>query len=161
MGTHADCSKSEYCGAWPSEPQRCFVDAVCGNARGGTPIDEGQCPPIDGTQFGPPFYLWPVVLGLLVFSAVLVCWQPKEDVFLDKVCIHQTDLHKKQQGIDGLGGFLHYSGRMIIFWDRTYFKRLWCVFELAAYLHMKGATAKISVVPIIRGYVTVAAIFLN
>jgi hypothetical protein len=105
--------------------------------------------------------LWPVLLGLLVFSAVLVCWQPKEDVFLDKVCIHQTDLHKKQQGIDGLGGFLHHSDRMIIFWDRSYFKRLWCVFELAAYLYMKGESAKISVVPIIRGYVTVAAIFLN
>jgi hypothetical protein len=81
----------------------------------------------------------------------LVLWQARSLIFLDKVCIHQTDPVKKRKGIDGLGGFLRCSSQMVIFWDGTYFDRLWCTFELAAFTYLNGKVADIPFVPVMRG----------
>lgn len=61
-------------------------------------------------------------------------------VFLDKCCIEQVDLHKKMKGIASLGGFLHYSKGLAVLWDKDYFERLWCVYELAARVHVVGVS---------------------
>jgi len=55
-------------------------------------------------------------------------------VFLDKVCIHQTDPAIKAKGIKGLPAFLQSSRAMVILYSDAYLTRLWTVYELASYL---------------------------
>lgn len=107
---------------------------------------------LDGTM---PFGYWPLFAGGFAYLAALVLWQPRDLVFLDKVCIHQTDTAKKQRGIDGLGGFLRSSREIMLLWDATYFTRLWCTFELAAFTYLHGPQARIRVFPSLRGYVII------
>ena len=53
-------------------------------------------------------------------------------MFLDKVCIHQTDPQRKAAGIQAIDQFLVRSKKMLICYNDDYFERLWCCFELAA-----------------------------
>lgn len=55
-------------------------------------------------------------------------------LFVDRLCIHQTDHNKRRAGIEALGGFLNVSRRMLILWSPGYFHRLWCCLEVAAFL---------------------------
>lgn len=79
-------------------------------------------------------------------------------VFLDKTCIHQTDAHRKQVGIESLGAFLHMSKSMIIIYSDTYLRKLWTVYELASSL-MIHPDGEIVVIPIglpmllLRGFI--------
>lgn len=58
----------------------------------------------------------------------------RQTVFLDKTCIHQTDLVKKASGIESLGAFLQRSSGMLIIYADTYLRKIWTVYELAAFL---------------------------
>ena len=84
-------------------------------------------------------------LGVLVFFFALRAGNrlsPEERYFfLDKCCIHQTDVAKMHDGIAGLGRLILSSKRLAIFWDRSYFTRLWCVYELAIFLGSGSHTA--------------------
>ena len=71
------------------------------------------------------------VCGLTGFVCVVVLWRPSELVFLDKVCISQSDSTRKKHGIKSIGAILKASQRMVVLWDPTWARRLWCVFELA------------------------------
>jgi hypothetical protein len=108
-----------------------------------------------------PFMFWPLLVGCFSYLLVLFIWQPQTRVFLDKICIHQTDITKKRHGIDSLGGFLRRSEEMLLLWDSTYFSRLWCTFELAAYLWIHGGPHGVRVVPIVRGYFVLIAVLVN
>ncbi|CAE7837753.1 unnamed protein product [Symbiodinium sp. CCMP2592] len=55
-------------------------------------------------------------------------------VFLDRLCIAQHDEDLKQAGILGIAGFLSSSRKLIILWSPQYCSRLWCTFELGAFL---------------------------
>ena len=44
--------------------------------------------------------------------------------FLDKCCIHQTDLKLKLQGIARLDEFIFHSSEMLVLYDQDYFERL-------------------------------------
>lgn len=160
---HSDCGSGQYCARSSITGLRCMHEAFCcGAGSGGLQSIDGQCPlDCNSTYRTAPFHLWPLILGACCFIGLIFLWQPSEHVFLDKVCIHQTDLIRKQRGIDGLGGFLYNSNRMTIFWDASYFSRLWCVFEIAAFIYLHGPKAKIEIVPITRGYVIVAGILIN
>ncbi|CAE7638442.1 unnamed protein product [Symbiodinium sp. CCMP2592] len=72
-------------------------------------------------------------------------WSPT--VWLDRFCIHQTDLERKQQQIVSLPVFVARSSRMLLLWDDTYFDRLWCHLELATFACYGGAE-KVDVVPL-------------
>lgn len=87
-----------------------------------------------------PNYKMPVVkicqpVGLVVFLLVLFFGHhltPERRVFLDKICIHQTDPIRKAQGIAAIDVFIHRSHSMFILYNDDYFERLWCCFELGA-----------------------------
>jgi len=55
----------------------------------------------------------------------------KYTIFLDKVCISQTDPEARQAGIWALDQSLLRSRTMLLCYDDDYFERLWCTFELA------------------------------
>eukprot|EP00931_Biecheleriopsis_adriatica_P043538 TRINITY_DN24893_c0_g1_i1.p1 TRINITY_DN24893_c0_g1~~TRINITY_DN24893_c0_g1_i1.p1 ORF type:complete len:636 (-),score=90.99 TRINITY_DN24893_c0_g1_i1:210-2006(-) len=159
--SHDDCGVGSYCSFSNFTGHRCFDETTCCDGPSSSPSIDGICPSGCDNPIMPQMHVWPLIFGIACFTLMLLFWQPVEYVFLDKVCIHQTDSEKKQKGIDGLGGFLHNSNVMSIFWDTTYFTRLWCVFEMAAFLHLNGEKAEetIEVVPIIRGFVIVVSIF--
>lgn len=81
--------------------------------------------------------------------AVTIPWF-RTKIFLDKVCIHQTDMKKKERGIKSIGALLQKSNEMLLIWDSSYFTRLWCVYELSAFRKSKP-TANIHVVPVRLG----------
>eukprot|EP00929_Paragymnodinium_shiwhaense_P021310 TRINITY_DN13933_c0_g1_i2.p1 TRINITY_DN13933_c0_g1~~TRINITY_DN13933_c0_g1_i2.p1 ORF type:complete len:606 (+),score=54.03 TRINITY_DN13933_c0_g1_i2:183-2000(+) len=100
------------------------------------------------------------LLTPLVYFALLFHWQTIRDrllrkilptkplVFLDKLCINQDNEEQKQQGILGLATFLKKSNRMLILWSPRYLTRLWCTFELAAWLSLGKEPSAIVFLPI-------------
>ncbi|CAE7323472.1 unnamed protein product [Symbiodinium sp. CCMP2456] len=85
---------------------------------------------------------WCVLSGTLVTVLTFFLWQPQKRVFFDRICINQNDPELKFAGALSIGGILKNSRSMLVCWDETYFQRLWCVFELAAFLrsHDERAT---------------------
>mmetsp|Transcript_56846 Transcript_56846/g.122946 ORF Transcript_56846/g.122946 Transcript_56846/m.122946 type:complete len:554 (-) Transcript_56846:106-1767(-) len=81
---------------------------------------------------------WAMLLGQIGFFPVLLLWQSKEKIFLDKACISQMDAMQKKKGIESIGAILGLSRDLLVLWDPGYVKRLWCVFELAAYVKARG-----------------------
>ena len=67
-------------------------------------------------------------------------------VFVDKLCISQTDEALKNEGIRGLAGFLNQARRLVILWSPRYFTRLWCVYEIASWLHLGKGLDSVSLV---------------
>eukprot|EP00930_Biecheleria_cincta_P076123 TRINITY_DN6332_c0_g1_i1.p1 TRINITY_DN6332_c0_g1~~TRINITY_DN6332_c0_g1_i1.p1 ORF type:complete len:593 (+),score=73.61 TRINITY_DN6332_c0_g1_i1:55-1833(+) len=107
----------------------------------------GILPPLLVTEIVDSTYsysAWSLLAGILISSAVFILWRPGQTVFLDKVCIHQTDAKLKVDGITSIGGFLNNSSSMLVLWDSSYISRLWCIFELAAFLQNVKVTASSS-----------------
>mmetsp|Transcript_9301 Transcript_9301/g.21848 ORF Transcript_9301/g.21848 Transcript_9301/m.21848 type:complete len:536 (-) Transcript_9301:187-1794(-) len=110
-----------------------------------------------GADFDPGIRPWCQVIGSVVFIATLLTWHhvvaalrigPR--IFLDKVCIHQTDSALKLKGIKSIGAILANSKMMLVTWDRTYFERLWCTYEMSAF--RKGnPQGKITILPVVLG----------
>ncbi|CAJ1366499.1 unnamed protein product [Effrenium voratum] len=74
-------------------------------------------------------------------------------IFLDRICIHQSDPRLKMEGVMSIGAFLKRSERMLVLWDASYMQRLWCVFEVAAFLKSRSADqeAHLQIVPVHMG----------
>eukprot|EP00439_Symbiodinium_sp_Y106_P049659 s294_g6.t1 len=79
-------------------------------------------------------HLWAMLAGLLMSCVTFCLWRPRRDVFLDKLCIHQTDDKLKVEGVINMCAFLKHSESMLVCWERTYAHRLWCILEVAAFL---------------------------
>ncbi|CAE7432222.1 unnamed protein product [Symbiodinium sp. CCMP2592] len=67
----------------------------------------------------------------------MLFWQPCQRIFLDVLCIDQIDQRRKSLGIFNMGAFLKSSDSLLVLWDPTYTSRLWCIFELSAFLRSK------------------------
>eukprot|EP00931_Biecheleriopsis_adriatica_P109372 TRINITY_DN8362_c0_g1_i1.p1 TRINITY_DN8362_c0_g1~~TRINITY_DN8362_c0_g1_i1.p1 ORF type:complete len:584 (+),score=114.38 TRINITY_DN8362_c0_g1_i1:95-1846(+) len=92
-----------------------------------------------GSVFPTCFLLIPLLAGFIFLSLSpllfdLLGWGPV--VFLDAVCINQSDEQQKLAGITGLQGVLSASQELHIILTPSYLSRLWCVFEVAAFLHL-------------------------
>ncbi|CAE7383334.1 unnamed protein product [Symbiodinium sp. CCMP2456] len=99
--------------------------------------------------FGP----WGICLGMLIALVCLAFSERREELFLDVLCIHQTDQRLKSEGLLNICAFLKNSDSMLVLWDPTYVERLWCVFELAAFLKSResGTATKLFIRPTILG----------
>ena len=96
-----------------------------------------------------PRYLgaWCSTLGILVCVLILCFRRPRDVIFLDRLCINQYDEREKTLGVMSLGACLKHSKRIMILWDDTFCHRLWCLFELAAFLKTHDST-ELLVVPL-------------
>ena len=68
-------------------------------------------------------------------------------LWLDKLCVDQSNMEMKRQQINCLPVFVARSSKMLILWDDTYFDRLWCNLELATFAHYAG-TEKVDLLPL-------------
>ena len=81
-------------------------------------------------------------------------------IFLDRACICQTDAEKKRSGIAALGTIVAKSDILLSCQSRDYFDRLWCCYEIAIFLKLRGA-AKINCVPLALPPLIIVAIILT
>jgi len=102
------------------------------------------------------------ILGSITFLVMMMSWhhilafiRRKPTMFLDKVCIHQTDAELKVRGIKSIGAVLANSKVLLVTWDESYFQRLWCTYEISAFKHA-SPQGKISVLPVALGEFAVA-----
>ena len=69
----------------------------------------------------------------LTFAFGHLVFRRGETAFLDIACIDQCDATTKAAGINSLGALLDRSRRMVVLLDEHNMKRMWCVFEVAAF----------------------------
>ncbi|CAE7411217.1 UGT80B1 [Symbiodinium natans] len=107
-----------------------------------------------GSGVLPFFYLgWCCTTGALTYTLVMVFWRSRQLVFVDRICISQSDEELKGEALISLGAFLKCADSMLVLWDPTYVERLWCVFELAAFLHsrQRGMKPDLTIRPTVLG----------
>ncbi|CAK9074568.1 unnamed protein product [Durusdinium trenchii] len=93
---------------------------------------------------------------MLMTVVTFIVWRSKSRIFVDILCMEQHnpklkagtshlthrygtsegELFKEDpaEGLLNIGGILKHSESLHVFWDHTWISRLWCVFELAAFL---------------------------
>jgi len=90
------------------------------------------------------------LLGVCVFYSVLffygeiVTMLPKKlsaplftvrsRIFLDKTCIHQTNMDLKRQGIEALGAYIYYSANLVVLYSDVYLRKMWTLYELGTFV---------------------------
>eukprot|EP00929_Paragymnodinium_shiwhaense_P028780 TRINITY_DN16612_c1_g1_i1.p1 TRINITY_DN16612_c1_g1~~TRINITY_DN16612_c1_g1_i1.p1 ORF type:complete len:668 (-),score=17.09 TRINITY_DN16612_c1_g1_i1:64-2067(-) len=96
-----------------------------------------------------------VVVGPFVFLVLFFHWHMIRAVcgharmlFVDKLCIAQNDEAMKRAGVHGLAAFLKHSERLVVLWSPTYFSRLWCTYELAAWFRYERPLSSVLFVPV-------------
>lgn len=84
------------------------------------------------------FFPWAFILGYTTFFLILATWQNvlarfrTTHYFLDKFCVHQTDLQLKHAGVASFAAFVSMSDCLLLLWSPMYFQRLWCFLEISA-----------------------------
>ena len=103
---------------------------------------------------------WCTPAGVLGHYAGLLLVARRKLVFLDVACIDQTHSLRKAEGLVSMGAFLNQSKRMLVLFHKSFTLRLWCVFELAAFLHSQRARkTELVVYPVSVGVVALVAHF--
>eukprot|EP00913_Durusdinium_trenchii_P033432 g31300.t1 len=80
------------------------------------------------------FSYWCTMTGSIVSFLTFIFWRPHQLVFFDRMCIPENDSQLKAEAIYSLAGILNNSSSMLVLWDASWSERLWCLFELAAFL---------------------------
>ena len=82
-------------------------------------------------QEGEPGYpvapYWGKAVGLFSYAILLFLWQPRKTIFLDILCINQYDNAMKAAALFSMPAFLKASDSLLVLWDPSYTKRLWCL----------------------------------
>ncbi|CAJ1408424.1 unnamed protein product [Effrenium voratum] len=83
---------------------------------------------------------WSMLAGVTFSSLTFLLWQSRRRVFLDRICIHQTNERLKLEGTMNLAALLKHSRSLLVCWDPSYMLRMWCTVELAVFLkcHAQG-----------------------
>ena len=108
------------------------------------------------------FAPWGTCVGMLMMSLVFISMRNFDPVFLDRICIHQTDPRKKFEGVINICAFLKNSESLLVLWDASYVERLWCLVELSAYMKSCDDGAKkmnLVIKPTILGPSSILACF--
>ena len=71
--------------------------------------------------------VWALVVGTVIYLLLLFAGRPRERVFLDIVCIDQKDRARKRGGTRSILAFIKRSKSMIVLWDTTFSRRMWCL----------------------------------
>ncbi|CAJ1448262.1 unnamed protein product [Effrenium voratum] len=101
--------------------------------------------------------VWSSVLGAAGIILTMACWRCKTAVFLDRICISHTSAELKTEAICSLAGILNSSESMLVLWDASFAERLWCVFEIAAFLKSKqGREPPLLICPTLTGPISFA-----
>ena len=104
------------------------------------------------------FSSWSLGSGFIVSMLSFVLWRPQQLVFFDRLCISESDPVLKTEAILSLAGMLKRSTEMLVLWDSTWSDRLWCLFELAAFLQCNnGARPGLMIRPTFLGPCSIAA----
>ena len=88
---------------------------------------------------------WSMLAGVTFSSLTFLLWQSRRRVFLDRICIHQTNERLKLEGTMNLAALLKHSRSLLVCWDPSYMLRMWCTVELAVFLKCHAPAS-----PIIR-----------
>ncbi|CAE7573523.1 unnamed protein product, partial [Symbiodinium sp. KB8] len=91
-------------------------------------------PPLLGDGATYEFAPYSLLVGIGLCTLTILLWRPQQAVFLDQICIHQHDGSLKMEGILNIGAIMKKSRSLLVLWDQTYVERLWCIFEMAAFL---------------------------
>ncbi|CAK9098416.1 unnamed protein product [Durusdinium trenchii] len=98
------------------------------------------------------FSYWCTMTGSIVSFLTFIFWRPHQLVFFDRMCIPENDSQLKAEAIYSLAGILNNSSSMLVLWDASWSERLWCLFELAAFLKsQKGGGQCLEIRPSILG----------
>ena len=73
---------------------------------------------------------WSTLAGIVLSSLTFLTWPSRRRVFLDRICIHQKDERLKAEGMLNLAALLKHSQSMLVCWDPSYVRRMWCTVEL-------------------------------
>ena len=103
-----------------------------------------------------PNYSWSVSIGYLTFAVFFFFWQHIRDIFLtpklaflDKLCIPQDNEEVKEKCILGLAGFLKHSQELVILFSESYIGRLWCIYEITAFMRTHSNQGHVQTVPVV------------
>ena len=105
------------------------------------------CDPSLNTQFLMVLDV-PMIVFFAAFFAGQHCtgwWSPI--MWMDRLCIDQTDVDTKMEGISVLPAIVSSSEQMLVLLGETYFDRLWCSFELSIFVKLR-CLGQLRVVPL-------------
>ena len=111
-------------------------------------LGSGVLPDDDGNSW------WCLSAGCLAYLLTMLFWRPRQLVFVDRVCISQVNRELQAQGTLSLGAILKCSDTMLVLWDPTWARRLWCVYELAAFIRSRspGEKPRVIIRPTLLGF---------
>ncbi|CAE7443953.1 unnamed protein product, partial [Symbiodinium microadriaticum] len=97
---------------------------------------------------------WCLSAGCLAYLLAMLFWRPRQLVFVDRVCISQVNPELQAMGTLSLGAILKCSDTMLVLWDPTWARRLWCVYELAAFIRSRspGEKPRVIIRPTLLGF---------
>ncbi|CAE7891733.1 unnamed protein product [Symbiodinium microadriaticum] len=88
-----------------------------------------------------------IFLTFFFFGQHLTCGCLCPSIWVDKMCVDQTNESTKWQGIAELPAIVACSDQLLVLWSESYFERLWCNFELSIFVKLCGV-GKIRCVPL-------------